>query len=107
MLLCGALAIVSGVWLGALARLPADVGGWRKLWQSLGFMLLLFGAIQFVGALSGGHDWMRPLHHLAGGGSGAASQPAPEFHRVENLEQLQAAVAARSEEHTSELQSRG
>jgi len=94
MLLWGALAIGSGVWLGALARLPADVGGWRKLWQSLGFMLLLFGAIQFVGALSGGHDWMRPLHHLAGGGSGAASQPAPEFHRVENLEQLQAAVAA-------------
>lgn len=94
MLLWGALAIGSGVWLGALARLPADVGGWRKLWQSLGFMLLLFGALQFVGALSGGQDWLRPLHHLAGGGSGAASQPAPEFHRVENLEQLQAAVAA-------------
>src|SRR5690625_7271099 len=50
--------------------------------------------MRFGGAVTGGHDWMRPLCHRAGGGSGAASQPAPEFHRVENLEQLQAAVAA-------------
>jgi thiol:disulfide interchange protein DsbD len=94
MLLWGALAIGCGVYLGALTRLDPDAGGWRKLWQALGVMLLILGIAQFVGALSGGRDWTRPLDHLAGGASGAAVAEAPEFLRVETLEQLQAAIDA-------------
>ncbi|WP_376693818.1 protein-disulfide reductase DsbD [Wenzhouxiangella sp. EGI_FJ10409] len=93
MLLWGALAIASGVYLGALTRLDPGAGGWHKLWQALGLMLLLVGAAQFVGALSGGRDWTRPLHHLVGAGGGAAVE-APAFREVDTLEQLQAAVAA-------------
>ena len=93
MLLWGALAIACAVYLGALTRLPEHASGWRKLWQGLGMMLLILGAIQFVGALSGGNDWLRPLNHLrAGAVSSSSSQP--EFHRVETLDELQQAIAA-------------
>jgi thiol:disulfide interchange protein DsbD len=93
MLLWGALAVACGVYLGALTRLGPEAGGWRKLWQALGVMLLILGVAQFVGALSGGRDWTRPLHHLVGTG-GAAVSPAPSFRKVETLDQLQAAIAA-------------
>jgi thiol:disulfide interchange protein DsbD len=94
MLLWGALAIGCGVYLGALTRLEPDAGGWRKLWQALGVMLLVFGIAQFAGALSGGRDWTRPLHHLAGSAGGGMVSEAPAFRKVETLEQLQAAIAA-------------
>lgn len=95
MVLWGALAIASGVYLGALTRLDAAAGGWRKLWQALGVMLLVFGIMQFVGAAAGGNDWLRPLKSFAGGSGTAATTAAPvEFTEVDNLEQLQRAVAA-------------
>lgn len=94
MLLWGALAIGCGVYLGALTRLGSDAGGWHKLWQAVGVMLLIVGIVQFVGALSGGRDWTRPLHHLIGSGGGAAAVQAPSFRKVDTLDQLQAAVAA-------------
>ena len=93
MLLWGTLAIASAVYLGALARLPADVSGWRKLWQALGLVLLLFGGAQWIGALSGGDDWLRPLHHLRGGTVAAPTQTAT-FRQVDTLAELQSAVAA-------------
>ncbi|NEZ02859.1 protein-disulfide reductase DsbD [Wenzhouxiangella sp. XN201] len=94
MLLWGSLAIACGVYLGALTRLEPAASGWRKLWQSLGVILLVVGIVQLIGAASGGRDWMRPLHHLAGGGAASSQAAAVEFREVQTLEQLQAAVAA-------------
>jgi len=94
MLMWGALAIGCGVYLGALTRLGPDAGGWQKLWQALGLILLILGIAQFAGALSGGRDWTRPLHHLAGPGGGAAIEEAPAFRKVETLAQLEAAIAS-------------
>lgn len=94
MLLWGVLAIACAVYLGALTRLAPEVSGWRKLWQALGVVLLVFGGIQLIGALSGGKDWMRPLHHLQGGaGASVAIEPA-SFRRIDRLDELQAAIAA-------------
>jgi thiol:disulfide interchange protein DsbD len=93
MLLWGALAIGCAVYLGALARLPVDASGWRKLWQGLGIMLLVVGVIQFIGALSGGRDWLRPLHHLQGASAGPAVA-APAFRTVATLPELESALAA-------------
>jgi len=95
MLLWGALAISSGVYLGALTRLKDDAAGWPKLWQALGVMLLVLGIMQFVGAAAGGNDWLRPLKPFSGG-SGTAAQAAaqPEFTEVDDLEQLTRAVEA-------------
>ncbi|WP_376694991.1 protein-disulfide reductase DsbD [Wenzhouxiangella sp. EGI_FJ10305] len=94
MLMWGALAIACGVYLGALTRLTPEAGGWSKLWQALGVMLLIVGIVQFVGALSGGRDWTRPMHHMIGSGAGSAAIEVPAFREIETLEQLQAAVAA-------------
>jgi thiol:disulfide interchange protein DsbD len=95
MLLWGALAIASAVYLGVLTRLPPDVSGWRKLWQALGVLLLLFGSAQLVGALSGGDDWMRPLKHLEGGGSASGvNGQAVAFQRVDSLPALQSAIGS-------------
>lgn len=96
MLMWGALAVGCGVYLGALTRLGPESGGWRKFWQALGVMLLIVGIAQFLGALSGGRDWTRPLHHLvgSGGGGGSAAIEAPAFRQVETLDQLEAAITA-------------
>ena len=95
MLLWGALAISSGVYLGGLTRLDTGAGGWQKLWQALGVMLLVLGIMQFVGAAAGGKDWLRPLQPFSGGGGPAAQAVArPEFTEVDDLEQLTRAVEA-------------
>lgn len=94
MLLWGALAIASGVYLGALTRLDAAVSGWRKLWQAVGVMLLVFGIMQFVGAAAGGNDWLRPLKPFSGGGAAARATAQPEFTEVDDLAQLTRAVQA-------------
>jgi thiol:disulfide interchange protein DsbD len=94
MLLWGALAIASGVYLGALTRLEPDAGGWRKLWQALGVMLLVLGVLQFIGAAAGGNDWLRPLKPLAGGAAGGGGTAAVAFVEVDDLEQIERAVAS-------------
>nr|WP_240955757.1 protein-disulfide reductase DsbD [Wenzhouxiangella sp. XN79A] len=95
MLLWGALAVVSGIYLGALDRAEAAARGWPRLWQGLGVILLLLGALQFIGAAAGGNDWTRPLAPFAGGPGGAAgAAAAPEFVEVDDLDSLQRAIAA-------------
>lgn len=94
MLLWGGLLVGSGVFLGALTRLEPATPGWRKLGQALGLVLLTLGLAQFIGAAAGGKDWLRPLAPFTGGGSASSAVAAPQFVRVDTLEQLQRAVAA-------------
>ncbi len=94
MFLWGVLAVACGVYLGALTRLDEQVSGWRKLWQALGVILLVLGILQLIGAASGGRDWTRPLHHLAGGGTAAAPAAEVSFRQVETLDELQGAIAS-------------
>lgn len=91
MLAWGALAIACAVYLGALTRLEAAASGWRRLWQALGVVLLIAGAAQLLGALSGGQDWTRPLQHWAGGAASTAE--APPFRVVQRLDELEQAIA--------------
>lgn len=93
MLLWGALLVACGVFLGALTRLEASASGWSRLWQALGVVLLAFGLMQFIGAAAGGKDWLRPLAPFVGDGA-ATPDAAPQFVRVDTLDQLQRAVAA-------------
>lgn len=87
LLLWGALSIASGVYLGALESIPQGASGWRRLWKSLGLVLLLVGAMEVVGAISGADDWLRPLDKL--GPSNTASQVQHvTFERVKSLEDL-------------------
>jgi len=93
MALWGSLAIACAVYLGALTRLDAGVSGWRKLWQALGIILLILGIVQWLGALSGGRDWTRPLGHWQGGGA-SPTVSAPTFATVDTLDQLESALAS-------------
>jgi thiol:disulfide interchange protein DsbD len=91
-LLWGVLAIASGVYMGALGGAAGALSGWQRLWRALGLVLVLVGAIEIVGAMSGGNDWTRPLKQL---GSAAAAR-GPEhgaFQRVKSLQDVKAAVA--------------
>lgn len=96
MVLWGVLAITSGVFLGALDRLPENATGWRKLWKALGVVLVLTGAMELVGAAAGGDRWTRPLETVgmaaSGGALGAASQAHIEFRRIKSSEDLDAAL---------------
>jgi thiol:disulfide interchange protein DsbD len=95
MLLWGVLAVACGVYLGALESLGAAASGWRKLWKSMGVVLLLLGVLEIVGAAVGGDDWLKPLGGLRShaAGAGAAEQHA-EFGRVKSMEDLDRALQA-------------
>jgi thiol:disulfide interchange protein DsbD len=92
LLLWGALATASGVYLGALERIPEGASGWRRLWKSLGLVLLLLGAIEIIGAASGGENWMKPLKNLRSGGQASAVEQVT-FQRIKSLADLEAGVA--------------
>ncbi len=94
MLLWGALAIGCGVWLGALERIEAGASGWRRLWKSLGVLLLLLGALEIIGAAAGGDYWLRPLAGFNARSAGAPAQDHPSFVRIKSLRDLEHAVAA-------------
>ena len=94
MLLWGSLAIACGVYLGALERLREGASGWWRLWKSLGVMLLLAGALEFIGAAAGGDYWLRPLDSLRGGQASSAAVEHVAFRRIKSTGDLDAAVAA-------------
>jgi thiol:disulfide interchange protein DsbD len=96
MLLWGVLAIGCGVYLGALERVEPGASGWRRLWKSLGLVLLLLGALEIVGAAAGGDYWLRPLEGLraTSGGHTEAAEAHPGFARIKSLEDLDRALEA-------------
>lgn len=96
LLLWGTLAIASGVYLGALERIPEGASGWRKLWKSVGLVLLLIGALEIIGAASGEDDWMNPLDDI-GTSAQQADAEHSDFQRVKSLDDLQEAVARASQ----------
>jgi thiol:disulfide interchange protein DsbD len=92
MLAWAAFFIVSATYLCALDTLPMDASGWQRLGKGVGLVLLVLGAVQIVGAASGGRDVLRPLERLASG-PGASETGSLAWRRVESADQLNAALA--------------
>jgi len=92
LLLWGMLAIASGVYMGALERIAEGASGWRRLWKSMGLVLLLLGAIEIIGAASGEDNWMEPLESINSGAQQVAVDHV-NFQKIKSLTDLQAAVA--------------
>ena len=92
LLLWGMLAIASGVYMGALERIPDGASGWRRLWKSMGLVLLLLGAIEIIGAASGEDNWMEPLESINSGAQQVAVDHV-NFRKIKSLTDLEAAVA--------------
>jgi thioredoxin:protein disulfide reductase len=97
--LWAALAIVCGIYLGALEPVAAKASGWSRLWKGLGFLALLYGLILLLGAALGGDDPFKPLARLsmpavAGIGVSAPEANALPFKRIKTSADLDAAIAA-------------
>ncbi len=92
--LLGAVLIGAGISLRALDPLPAESGGGLRLWKALGVLLLLLGAAQVAGSLSGARDWMRPL--AAFGGGAGQSEAHLEFRAIRSVEDFERELAAAS-----------
>ena len=92
LLLWGMLAMASGVYLGALQSIPEGASGWRRLWKSLGLVLLLIGTIEIIGAAIGGENWMKPLQKLHTGGQ-VNSVEHIAFNKIKSLNDLETVVA--------------
>jgi len=76
-----------------LDALPSGASGWQRLCKGVGLALLVLGAVQIVGAASGGRDVLRPLERLASA-PGASETGSLAWRRVESVDQLDAALAA-------------
>ena len=92
MLMTGALAIASAVYLGALERLPEGASGWRRLWKALGIVLLVAGAAEILGAAAGGRDVTQPLAGVVASG-GASESHALAFRTIKSADDLDRALA--------------
>jgi thiol:disulfide interchange protein DsbD len=87
--LWGALAISCGVYLGALRRTGPDDSGWKKLWQSLGIILMTLGVVEIIGAVAGGNNWLRPLDGVFSGSARTESAAHAPFAQIKSLQDLE------------------
>ena len=89
MLLWGVLAIACGIYLGALERIETGASGWKRLWKSLGIVLLVLGSVEIIGAAAGGDYWLRPLESFRGAATSTSPATDVEFRRVKSLQELE------------------
>jgi thiol:disulfide interchange protein DsbD len=88
MIAWGVLAIVSAATLGAFEPVTthAYVGTARTV-KGIGLVLAVLGAIEFVGAASGGRDPAQPLAHLAQARASVGAAE-PRFDRIASVAEL-------------------
>ncbi len=97
MFIAGVLLISQGIHMRALDRLPEPASGWQKTGKALGVVFLILGAIELIGAASGGRDFTNPLAHLQNKRelvSGVAAEEQVQFKKIRTSEELDLAVAA-------------
>ncbi len=85
------LLIVSAVYLGAFERLQPEAGGWHKLWKGFGIVILIYGAMLLIGALSGGKDVFQPLDNISSAGNSQQTRHL-EFTQIKGTKGLEAAL---------------
>ncbi|MEE8339483.1 MAG: protein-disulfide reductase DsbD [Xanthomonadales bacterium] len=89
MLLWGMLFIACGIYLGAMERIKAGASGWKRLWKSLGVVLLVLGSLEIIGAAAGGDYWMKPLERFAASPGGSSAGEQVEFRQIKSLQDLE------------------
>ena len=93
-----ALAIVSAMYLRVFDALAPDARGVMRLGKGLGALLLLAGAVEFVGLATGGRDVLQPLAHLArttaGNNEGPTASAGPRFEIVKSSAELDRRIAS-------------
>ncbi len=92
----GIIAVVASVFLGALDPLSRDTSAGPRLAKSFGLIGLLYGLILLLGALTGGHDPLRPVSFSALGNSGAEQHEGISFKRIDTVADLERELALAS-----------
>lgn len=97
MLAWAVLAIVTAVELRVFDPLAAGAPGFARLAKGFGVVLLLAGAVEFVGLATGGRDVLQPLGHLARDDRPASTAAGVEsslpFERVKSVAELDRRIA--------------
>ena len=91
--LIAALLMTSAIYLGALDSLPESASGWRKLSKGAGVILLLYGAIYLVGAVSDSRDLLQPLRGVFTSNSSQSSVEGIQFRQIKGQQGLQQALS--------------
>lgn len=92
--LWAALAVISSIYLGALDALGAEATGWRRFRKGVGILVLAYGLVMGMGALSGASDPLQPFSRVLEAGKGAdrSQQAALHFSIVKSPQALDAAL---------------
>ena len=90
LILWATLLIASSVYMGALQQLPIEASGWKKLWKSLGIVLLIYGGLMLVGVAANSTDVRQPLRGIAFSGSSSSqgASDARHFKRITTMAEL-------------------
>jgi thiol:disulfide interchange protein DsbD len=93
------LAIIAAVYLRVFDPLAPTASGFSRLSKGFGVVLLLAGAVEFVGLATGARDVLQPLSHLVRDAKStstttAASENALPFETVKSSAELDRRIAA-------------
>ena len=93
MVLIAALLVATAIYMGALDSLNEAASGWRRLFKSLGLLLLIYGIAYLVGAAAGSNDLVQPLRGIAYSSTGSAqSEQHLAFRQIKGTQGLQQAL---------------
>ena len=90
--LSGALLISTGIFMGALDRLPVNGSSWRRLGKGLGLGSVVYGAVLLVGAAAGNNSVWQPLKGVSFFESEIKSEHHIQFQQVKGPHELQQAL---------------
>ena len=92
MVLIAALMISSAVYMGALDSLSETSSGWRRLFKSLGLLILIYGFAYLIGAAAGSNDLIQPLRGVTASAGGSAVEQHLSFRQIKGQQGLQLAL---------------
>jgi thiol:disulfide interchange protein DsbD len=92
MVLIAALMISSAVYMGALDSLSETSSGWRRLFKSLGLLILIYGFAYLIGAAAGSKDLIQPLRGVTASAGGSAVEQHLSFRQIKGQQGLQLAL---------------
>jgi len=86
---------MAGVFMGGLTSLTTDSSVARKLGKGFGLLVILYGLLLFLGALTGGSNPLKPLASVSfGSGIMVAEEKHLEFQRIKTVDDLDRETAA-------------
>ena len=99
MLLWAIFFMFSAVYMGALESLEVGKRSWNALVKAIGVLFLIYGALVFIGALSGSKSMLTPLDQFTSKGATvvgttAVQQSKPQFKVIHSSAELDAILEA-------------